>query len=415
MFKKQKSAEAQKPRTAAKDATKKEDGALKDTIDFDQIHGITSAFMCQEEYVQALTLDALLRDCTDAYIADSSRTTDEPVIIANELTQITNKVIELHDMGKAKWDDDKKKWVYPNAKPARQRYGGISNPEPVQIAQLAMHYYDVRCISTLGGTEKSSDDILGIKVAGGNKYETDPDALLALIRPFIPNAKQEVLNRVLAILRDLAVFSQITDEKYVTPYQNGVYDYQTRTLREYGADDVFLSIYPHKLLLQEPPMPEYEMADGVTRTLEEILQMYVTPENYVPLLRRLGACLRPRWNWRVRTVAFNEEGSNGKSSLLHVAQSLVGENNYIERSLSDVCSRFGLGNIIGKRLITTDDSTESNYVRDISTAKSLIAHQPVMVERKGIDAITAKPHVYWFAAANDFAITRTLDISVVSV
>ena len=88
-----------------------------------------------------------------------------------------------------------------------------------------------------------------------------------------------------------------------------------------------------------------------------------------------GACLRDRHNWRVMVTMFNKTGHNGKTTFMELLKALVGYTGVMTSSLAELAGnldggRFGVANIVGKALVTCEDSNSGAYIKDNSRLKS---------------------------------------------
>lgn len=200
---------------------------------------------------------------------------------------------------------------------------------------------------------------------------------------------------------------ECTNPNYVF-LKNGILDYETKDLMPFSSEIVTLRKSPIELPDTEPAVPVHTKPDGTTIDFWEWIDSLAPYDGGRDLLIKLiGAVMRNRHVWRVMITLYNPNGKNGKSTFLRLLKACVGKGSVMTSNLEKLCdSRFGLANLPGTMLITCEDSDSGTYIRSTSSVKCIISHDPVSVERKGLDSFDYTPHCLIVSASNDLPKTK---------
>lgn len=109
-----------------------------------------------------------------------------------------------------------------------------------------------------------------------------------------------------------------------------------------------------------------------------------------------------------KAFLFFGSGSNGKSTILDLIKSLLGQRNYSAIALEKVTDRFNTAELENK-LANIGDDIDSITIKDTGTLKKLFAGNSIMVERKGERPYTIEPYATHIYSANN--IPRSFDKS----
>lgn len=165
----------------------------------------------------------------------------------------------------------------------------------------------------------------------------------------------------------------------VIPYRNGLLNVQTWELvphtHQYFAS--FCLPFAYDPLAQCPQWQSF-----VTGALE-------SPEDILTLQEWFGHCLTSDASYQKMLVMVGQAGS-GKSTINSVLSKLVGDENYIGYDLVRLGERFGLCALVGRQLATVSEiELKGNAQKSqiLSRLKSIIGHDAVSVEWKGINEV----------------------------
>lgn len=200
---------------------------------------------------------------------------------------------------------------------------------------------------------------------------------------------------------------ECTNPNYVF-LKNGILDYETKDLMPFSSEIVTLRKSPIELPDTEPAVPVHIKPDGTQIDFWEWIDSLAPYAGGCDLLIKLiGAVMRNRHVWRKMITLYNPNGKNGKSTYLRLLKACVGKGSVMTSNLEKLCdSRFGLANLPGTMLITCEDSDSGTYIRSTSSVKCIISHDPVSVERKGLDSFDYTPHCLIVSASNDLPKTK---------
>lgn len=189
---------------------------------------------------------------------------------------------------------------------------------------------------------------------------------------------------------------------------NGIWNCSAGMMMGFDPELVALRKSTTFLPDKEPSEPVHVKPDGTPITFWQWIDSLVPYEGGRELLVKLaGATLRNRVNWRCMVTLYNKTGHNGKSTFLDHLKALVGNQGYMTSNLKTLAeARFGVANIVGKILITCEDSDSGSYIKDVSRLKSIISQDTISVERKYEAMFDYQPHALVVAAANNIAATK---------
>ena len=198
---------------------------------------------------------------------------------------------------------------------------------------------------------------------------------------------------------------------------NGIWNCSAGMMMGFDPELVALRKSTTVLPDKEPSEPVHKKPDGTPIAFWQWIDSLVPYEGGRELLVKLaGATLRNRVNWRCMVTLYNKTGHNGKSTYLDHLKALVGNQGYMTSNLKTLAEpRFGVANIVGKILITCEDSDSGSYIKDVSRLKSIISQDTISVERKYEAMFDYQPHALVVAAANDIATTKEKSQAAISM
>ena len=111
------------------------------------------------------------------------------------------------------------------------------------------------------------------------------------------------------------------------------------------------------------------------------------------------------------TFFFFGSGRNGKSVLLDVLRSLIGERYIANMTIQTLTTRqFSASNLIGKKINIASEEESKHIQSDLF--KSLVAGDPVTVEKKYRDPFELRPSVKFLFATNQIPIFDSTDPAI---
>ena len=174
--------------------------------------------------------------------------------------------------------------------------------------------------------------------------------------------------------------------------RNGIVDMKTGQLLPHSSATGFKYVLPYDF---EPDQVSEMFLDWLAHVMQDRVELIEA------VLDVMAYCLCPDYDDHVFAY-FVGEGRNGKSTLLHIIEELVGKANYSAISLSQLAhNRFAPANLEGKLVNLSDESSGVDLsVEALNSIKGLSAGADLEVERKGVQGFTLKNTAKLIFAAN---------------
>ncbi|WP_162143561.1 DNA primase family protein [Candidatus Microthrix parvicella] len=277
---------------------------------------------------------------------------------------------------------------------------------PVQAAILLDATFSIRQVVPSG---TSADDALGplaiYQTEGGwegTYRRTDVGLLEGLAGRMRPTGDGRWHDEVERHLRRIVPKAEELDDSEMVPLANCWLNYRTGERLPFGPDRVTLAKMATDLPDALPPVPEIANADGTTWNAWEWF-CSVFPDEGVRLfaLQVIGMCLRPGVDWRV-IVYFVGDGLNGKGTFLELVRFIVGLHVVTSIPPSKFGERFALGAAIGKRLNLVDEDDVGKFIENAAALKLVTSRDPLLIERKHRDPVTARLLMSTLVSLNEF-------------
>ncbi|WIB34430.1 phage/plasmid primase, P4 family [Curtobacterium sp. MCSS17_005] len=191
-----------------------------------------------------------------------------------------------------------------------------------------------------------------------------------------------------ALRRTVTKASEVSDPDLI-PMHNCWFNYRTGERIVFSPELVTLAKFATELPERQPPVPRIVNPDGTSWDASEwIAEVTGDPDTLNLTYQVIGMCFRPNVVWRVM-VYLKGVGLNGKGTLLELIRAMVGAGLTVNIPPSKFGEQFALGPAIGKRLNLVDEDDVGKRVEEGSKLKQVISHDPVPIERKYRDPVTA--------------------------
>jgi putative DNA primase/helicase len=174
--------------------------------------------------------------------------------------------------------------------------------------------------------------------------------------------------------------------------RNGVLDITTGRIEPHSPDYGFKYMLPH----------DYHPDASSEFFMDWLAEICLKRDEVVEAcIDMMAYCLWPTYDDHVFAVMVGE-GANGKSTLLHIIQSLVGRNNYSAVSLTQLSTnKFMAAELEGKLVnIAGEASGRELGYEQINIIKALSAGDEIVIERKNQQPYMAHNTAKLFFAAN---------------
>lgn len=341
---------------------------------------------CRE---QCITYDDVLRDSTLMYLSEIDR--DDPPSqgkLKHALLAATNRCIEAYNMGEqneAAPPGASLKDRFPSQKPAGERYKRLSGLHPLQIALVLRELHGALGIRLDESNSDENFDIGVFQRSGSKKgtYDTCPVSLERLIRSYDSAISVRGVAETEAVLRSICEVRPKTSDPDLVAVNNGVYDYDKKFLYDFDPGFVFTS-KSHVNFKESPPNPViHNDEDGTDWDVETWMSELSDDPSMVNLLWQvLGAALRPNVAWHKTAWFYSDSGNNGKGTLCTLMRNLLGDDAWASLPLKAFSNPFMLEPLSRVSAIITDENDTGTFVDDAAALKSVITHDPFLMDRK---------------------------------
>lgn len=184
-----------------------------------------------------------------------------------------------------------------------------------------------------------------------------------------------------------------TIDKNLSAFNNGIFDWEKKTLMAFSPEFVFLSKSPISLqpIGYEPHITE---PDGSDWTFDKWMDSISTDaEMKYALYALIQAVLRPYHDWQKIFFFVNHRGRNGKGTFGEVLKQIAAQ--WDTTRFADLGTKFQPLSLLFDTLVISDenDAGQNEAAKSESFAKALATHDAVSLEAKGRDRITAVPYL----------------------
>lgn len=218
-----------------------------------------------------------------------------------------------------------------------------------------------------------------------DKYADIEKALIKHIPTLTKSRRAEVIS----YLELIAKHENLSDTNYIV-CNNGLLNLDTLELEEFTPN----YISKNKIAVSYNPNAQSDVLD---HTLDKIACF--GPKLRGIIEEMVGYCLLRR-NELGKSFILTGVGSNGKSTILDVLKTLIGENNISSLGMNELGVRFKTAELYGK-MVNIGDDISSAYIDDNSIFKKLVTGESVNVERKGADPFDFKNTSKLIFSANE--------------
>ena len=292
------------------------------------------------------------------------------VIEANLLTQTRNTI----DM------------INTNMTVARARLPIPQTLAPQQIAEIINHLYHIKRIPPAEESDDTSYDILGIYCEDGPDagiYATSDEKFRSLARQLKYTLSKNDFQEYMLTLRDIVPRQKRCKLSHLVPVNNGIFDYDTKTLLPFSPDYVFLSKCRVNYNPNAVNVTIHNPNDGTDWNVEDWMKELSDDPDIIKLLWQItGAVIRPYVNWNKAAWFYSQTGNNGKGTLCELLRELVGAGSYASVSLAVMNKDFALESLIGSTAVIVDENDVGTYIDKAANLKALITHDVIQINRK---------------------------------
>ena len=317
------------------------------------------------------TFNDVLQDTTLDYIDKLDITSPPPPnVIEQELLEAVTLSLDIENSQRAKGHTMK----VPN------------RLTPVQVALIVKALYPVYKICTGGISSDEEYDLLAVyQTEGENRgiYVTDDTTFKRLLRQYNFTMSTREYTETIDILKSIVPRRQRCTEKNLIAVNNGIFDYDTKTLMDFTPDLVFMtkSRVDYNSNAVNPVIHNDE--DGTDWDVESWMQELSDDPDIVNLLWEiLGAIIRPLVPWNKSAWFYSETGNNGKGTLCELMRQLCGPSSYASVPLADMGKDFMLEPLTRASCIIVDENDVGTFIDKAANLKAIITNDVIPINRK---------------------------------
>lgn len=204
----------------------------------------------------------------------------------------------------------------------------------------------------------------------GKKYINDDIKIKTFMTQLLEIIKENQRNEVLHAIRYMAIEKDNAPARYIG-LLNGIYDLNSKSFMEHTPDIVITNLIN----------AEYEPTAACSDIDNLFSMIGEDDEEIIQLLKEMIGYTIYRENSLEKSFLLKGEAGSGKSTLLNAIASLLGEENIISLSLSQLDGRFNTG-LLKNKLANIGDDISYTTIKDTSTFKKLSTGERVTGEIK---------------------------------
>lgn len=314
-------------------------------------------------------------DCLNLIAGQGTR--PEPIKIKGDIMDNVKIEFDLQNSIKAKGE----KWKIPN------------KLLPSQIALIIAKLYPAKLINLLDDNSIVNADttLIGVYNNDLGIYVTDEVSLRRLARLYNRDITTKEFVEFMACLREMLPTVCPCKERNLIAVNNGIFDFDTKTLLPFSPDKVFLV----KCCVNYNPFAQnitiHNPDDGTDWNIEDWMKEMSDDSEIVNLLwETIGAVVRPNVRWNKVALFYSETGNNGKGTLCKLMREIVGKGACKSLNIEDMARDFALESLLGAMAIVADENAVKGYWDNVANFKNIATHDVLHVNRKYKSAIDFK-------------------------
>ncbi len=258
--------------------------------------------------------------------------------------------------------------------------------DAVQIATIMAQMHDIVRIRTAGDGASSDFDLLALYQHDGKDkgiYVTEESQFREIARQYNYRLRTKDFNEIMVVLRDLVPRKVRCRNRDLIAVNNGIFQYETKTLLDFSPDYIFLSKCRVDYNTKAKNTVIHNADDNTDWDIETWMsELSDDPEVVDILWRILGAIVRPLVSWNKSAWFYSESGNNGKGTLCQLMRNLLGEGSYASISLSDFSKDFALEPLIRANAIIVDENDVGTFIDKAANLKAVITNDVSQINRK---------------------------------
>lgn len=277
---------------------------------------------------------------------------------------------------------------------------------PSQIASIMLKLYHIVRVKCGGENADPAYDLLAIyQDTGVNEgiYITDEDVFKRIAKSYNIMITGRELNDVMEMIRIDAPRVSRTIDRDLVAVNNGVFNYETKTLEPFSSDYVFLVKSKVNYNPSATNIVIHNDDDGTDWDVESwMADLSDDPEVVELLWEILSAIVRPHVRWNKSAWFYSSSGNNGKGTLCELMRSLCGDGSFASIPLSDFSKEFALEPLTRATAIIVDENDVGTFIDKAANLKAIITNDVIPINRKHKSIISYQFYGFMVQCLNEF-------------
>lgn len=233
-----------------------------------------------------------------------------------------------------------------------------------------------------------------------DNYYQPAEFLRKYVRDTFIGAKNNQVNEVISYISDMQELrsGSIKINPYILNLENTRLDIRNGKCLEFDPDTIEFDRIP---VTYDPIAYSADLDKMLNR-------VFLGDREVINLFEEMIGAMLLKHNRYQKAFLFYGGGSNGKSTILDMLKTFLGQRNYSAIALEKVTDRFNTAELEHK-LANIGDDVDNATLKDTGTLKKLFSGNAIMVERKGERPYTIEPYATHIYSCN--AIPRSFDKS----
>lgn len=231
------------------------------------------------------------------------------------------------------------------------------------------------------GKSRATAELMTYEAEGPDMglYVPAEERIRSLARQYHYTISSKDLNAVVECVRDSAQLLKESKDKNVVALANGLFDLDSKKLREFSPDVVLTSKASVAFNEDATTCP---VIDGwsVDEWIRELANN--DPEVEKLFWQIIAALFRPGHSFGKAILLYSPTGSNGKGSFLELLRNLVGVDRVATLSMSDFGKSFLPPSLLNCFAVLSDENRVGDFMRDSSKLKAWVTHDYVPIDVK---------------------------------
>lgn len=263
-----------------------------------------------------------------------------------------------------------------------------------QIAYVMLHVHYIALIETTESEDDADCALLGVYMEDGEDeglYTTKDSEIRRIARLYKRRITYKEFQEMLYIMREEAPRVKRCSERNLIAVNNGIFDFDTKTLMPFTPDKVFTSKSRVDYNPNAKNVVIHNDEDGTDWDVESWMNTLSDDKGVVTILWQvLGAVIRPNVSWNQACFMYSESGNNGKGTLCVLMRQLVGEGRYASIPLKDFGKDFMLEPLVRATSVIVDENDVGTYIDKAANLKAVITGDTIQINRKFKQPISFK-------------------------